>query len=83
MAGKEVVQVYVTDVVSSMVTPVKTLVGFEKADCPEPFAFSGYVISSFDHSACASTTVSVTVPAAEFGLWSLDQSKSCNLDCLW
>ncbi len=28
--GKEVVQVYVTDVVSSVVTPVRNLVGFEK-----------------------------------------------------
>ncbi len=30
VAGKEVVQVYVTDVVSSVVTPVRNLVGFEK-----------------------------------------------------
>jgi hypothetical protein len=60
VAGKEVVQVYVTDVVSSVVTPVKTLVGFEKVDCPKRFAFGGYVISSFDHSAYASTTVSIS-----------------------
>lgn len=32
VAGKEVVQVYVTDVVSSVVTPVRNLVGFEKVD---------------------------------------------------
>ena len=30
--GKEVVQVYMTDVVSSVVTPVQELVGFTKVD---------------------------------------------------
>jgi len=53
-----------------VVTPVTTLVGFEKVDCPKVVvAFGGYLISSFDHSACASTTVRITVPEAEFGLW--------------
>jgi Fibronectin type III-like domain len=77
--AKEVVQVYGTDVVSSVVTPVKSLVGFEKVDCSKRFGFGGYVISSFDHSACASTTVSITVPAAEFALWPLDQEMIVEL----
>lgn len=55
--------------ISSVVTPVKTLIGFEKVDSPKLFGFGGYVISSFDHNACAPTTVSITVLAAEFGLW--------------
>jgi len=57
VAGKEVVQVYVTDVVSSVVTPVRNLVGFEKVDLAPG----------------ASTTVNFTIPAVEFGLWSQDQ----------
>jgi len=32
--GKEVVQVYITDVVSSVVTPNQQLAGFQKVDIP-------------------------------------------------
>ena len=34
MDGKEVVQVYLTDVVSSVVTPNQSLAGFSKVDIP-------------------------------------------------
>lgn len=56
MAGKEVVQVYVTDVVSSVVTPVRQLVGFEKVSIAPG----------------ATVKVDFNIPATEFGLWSMD-----------
>lgn len=56
VAGKEVVQVYVTDVVSSVVTPVRQLVGFEKVSIAPG----------------ATVKVDFNIPATEFGLWSMD-----------
>ncbi|PIL26655.1 hypothetical protein GSI_11280 [Ganoderma sinense ZZ0214-1] len=54
--GKEVVQVYATDVVSSVVTPNQELVGFQKVDLV----------------AGASARVTISVNASQLGLWSLD-----------
>ncbi|KAI0915479.1 hypothetical protein AcV5_003688 [Taiwanofungus camphoratus] len=56
--GKEVVQVYMTDVVSSVVTPNQGLVGFRKVDIP----------------AGDSQKVTVQVNSSELGLWSLKSS---------
>ncbi|KAF9037100.1 glycoside hydrolase family 3 protein [Panaeolus papilionaceus] len=54
VAGKEVVQVYATDKVASIVTPNQILVGFEKVEIP----------------AGGSVTVNVVVQATQLGLWS-------------
>ncbi|KAJ4467499.1 glycoside hydrolase superfamily [Lentinula edodes] len=54
--GKEVVQVYLSDVVSSVVTPVQRLVGFQKIDLP----------------AGSSQTVSIEVVSSQLALWNLD-----------
>ncbi|KAG9052626.1 hypothetical protein FS842_009571 [Serendipita sp. 407] len=56
VAGKEVVQIYVTDVLSSVVVPVRNLVGFSKVELV----------------AGASAKVDFTIPATEFGLWSME-----------
>ncbi|KAG8845152.1 hypothetical protein FRB91_002028 [Serendipita sp. 411] len=56
VAGKEVVQIYVTDVLSSVVVPVRNLVGFSKVEL----------------AAGASAKVDFTIPATEFGLWSME-----------
>ncbi len=54
--GKEVVQVYVNDKISSVVTPVKVLKGFKKVE----LAPSG------------SKTVAFNIPCSELGLWDKD-----------
>ncbi|KAI0051485.1 glycoside hydrolase family 3 protein [Auriscalpium vulgare] len=56
--GKEVVQVYLTDVVSSVVTPNQELVGFQKVDIP----------------AGTSVTVSIGVQAGQLAVWTLQNS---------
>ncbi|KAJ4488424.1 glycoside hydrolase family 3 protein [Lentinula aciculospora] len=54
--GKEVVQVYLSDVVSSVVTPIHKLVGFQKISL----------------SAGGSQTVSIEVESSQLALWNLD-----------
>ncbi|KAI0766208.1 glycoside hydrolase [Trametes elegans] len=54
--GKEVVQVYITDFVSSVVTPNQQLVGFEKITL----------------AAGSSTRITIPVNSTELALWSLD-----------
>ncbi|KAH9887635.1 glycoside hydrolase superfamily [Cubamyces lactineus] len=54
--GKEVVQVYATDVVSSVVTPNQQLVGFQKVDIP----------------AGSSKRVTIPVTITELAVWTLD-----------
>ncbi|KAJ8094890.1 hypothetical protein PM082_010105 [Marasmius tenuissimus] len=54
--GQEVVQVYVTDLFSSIVTVNQQLVGFEKVDIP----------------AGSSKTVSIEVKSSQLALWSLE-----------
>ncbi|KAF7331406.1 Glycoside hydrolase family 3 protein [Mycena kentingensis (nom. inval.)] len=56
VAGKEVVQVYATDVVSSVVTVNQQLVGFKKVHLAPG----------------ASTTVTIPVSSSELALWTLD-----------
>ncbi|KAJ3760101.1 glycoside hydrolase [Lentinula raphanica] len=56
VAGKEVVQVYLSDVVSSVVTPIQRLVGFQKVDLP----------------AGSSQTVSIEIDSSQLALWNLD-----------
>ncbi|KAH9853219.1 glycoside hydrolase superfamily [Lenzites betulinus] len=56
--GKEVVQVYVTDLVSSVVTPNQQLVGFQKVDV----------------AAGESKRVVVPVNASELAVWTLDNA---------
>lgn len=56
--GKEVVQVYLTDVVSSVVTPNQFLAGFQKVFIP----------------AGNSETVRIQVNSTQLALWSLDSS---------
>ncbi|KAF8808280.1 family 3 glycoside hydrolase [Phlegmacium glaucopus] len=58
VAGKEVVQVYFTDVVSSVVTPNQQLAGFTKVDIP----------------AGGSVTVSVPILSSQLAVWSLSNS---------
>ncbi|KAJ3503281.1 hypothetical protein NLJ89_g8503 [Agrocybe chaxingu] len=53
--GKEVVQVYITDVLSSVVTPNQDLVGFQKVNVP----------------AGGSATVSIKVLSSQLAVWSL------------
>ncbi|KAJ3778547.1 glycoside hydrolase superfamily [Lentinula raphanica] len=56
VAGKEVIQVYLSDVVSSVVTPIQRLVGFQKVDLP----------------AGSSQTVSIEIDSSQLALWNLD-----------
>jgi beta-glucosidase len=58
-AGKEVVQLYFRDVVSSMVTPVKQLKGFAK-----PFLNAG-----------ETKTVELRVPVQEFALYDINMNR--------
>ncbi|KAF8148855.1 glycoside hydrolase superfamily [Crassisporium funariophilum] len=58
VAGKEVIQVYITDVLSSVVTPNQQLVGFQKVDIP----------------AGGSVTVSIPVVSSQLAVWSLQNS---------
>lgn len=52
--GKEVVQVYITDIVSSVVTPNQQLVGFDKVDVP----------------AGSSRTVTIPISSSQLAVWS-------------
>ncbi|KAJ6473135.1 glycoside hydrolase family 3 protein [Mycena sanguinolenta] len=56
--GKEVVQVYMTDVISSVVTANKQLVGFQKVDIP----------------AGGSATVTIPVLSSQLAVWTLQNS---------
>ncbi|KJA13240.1 glycoside hydrolase family 3 protein [Hypholoma sublateritium FD-334 SS-4] len=56
--GKEVVQVYLTDLVSSAVTPNQELVGFQKVDIP----------------AGKSTKVSIKVLSSQLAVWSINNA---------
>ncbi|KAJ7775675.1 glycoside hydrolase superfamily [Mycena maculata] len=56
--GKEVVQVYMTDLVSSVVTPNQQLVGFQKVDIP----------------AGGSTRVSIPVLSSQLEVWNLQNA---------
>jgi len=58
MDGKEVVQVYLTDVVSSVVTANQFLAGFQKVDIPVGTA----------------QDVTISIPASDLSVWSLDNS---------
>ncbi|CAE6455078.1 unnamed protein product [Rhizoctonia solani] len=55
-AGKEVVQVYMTDVVSSVVTPVQSLQGYAKVDLQPG----------------QSKSVSISIPVQNLAVWTLD-----------
>ncbi|CAE6423351.1 unnamed protein product [Rhizoctonia solani] len=55
-AGKEVVQVYMTDVVSSVVTPVQSLQGYAKIDLQPG----------------QSKSVSISIPVQNLAVWTLD-----------
>ncbi|KAG6815763.1 hypothetical protein H0H87_011547 [Tephrocybe sp. NHM501043] len=55
VAGKEVVQVYMTDVLSSVVTPTQQLIGFKKVDIP----------------AGESTVVTIPVTSAQLAVWTV------------
>ncbi|KDN51921.1 hypothetical protein RSAG8_00472, partial [Rhizoctonia solani AG-8 WAC10335] len=55
-AGKEVVQVYMTDVVSSVVTPVQSLQGYAKVDLKPN----------------QSKSVSISIPVQNLAVWTLD-----------
>ncbi|KAJ6603031.1 glycoside hydrolase superfamily [Mycena sp. CBHHK59/15] len=56
--GKEVVQVYMTDMISSVVTPNQQLIGFQKVDIP----------------AGGSTTVTISVLSSQLAVWTLQNS---------
>ncbi|KAF8890444.1 glycoside hydrolase superfamily [Infundibulicybe gibba] len=58
VAGKEVVQVYITDVLSSVVTPNQELVGFQKVSIP----------------AGGSVTVSIQVLSSQLAVWTLQNA---------
>jgi len=58
IAGKEVVQVYINDMISTVTTPVKALKGFKKVNiAPEE-----------------TVTVDFTIPCCELGLWDKDMN---------
>ncbi|TFK34360.1 glycoside hydrolase superfamily [Crucibulum laeve] len=58
VVGKEVVQVYLTDIQSSVVTPNQELVGFKKVEIP----------------ARGSTVVTIPVISSQLAVWSLSNS---------
>ncbi|KAJ7174638.1 glycoside hydrolase superfamily [Mycena filopes] len=58
VAGKEVVQVYMTDVVSSVVTPNQQLVGFQKVNIP----------------AGGSVTVTIPIQSSQLAVWSMQNT---------
>ncbi|MCO5241305.1 MAG: glycoside hydrolase family 3 C-terminal domain-containing protein [Chitinophagaceae bacterium] len=58
VAGKEVVQVYINDKISSITTPVKVLKGFKKIEI---------------HPS-KTTTLSFSIPCNELGLWNKDMN---------
>ena len=58
VSGKEVVQVYINDLISSVTTPVKVLKGFKKVSIKP-----GEI-----------TTLSFSIPCSELGLWNKDMN---------
>ncbi|KAJ7124473.1 glycoside hydrolase family 3 protein [Mycena epipterygia] len=58
VAGKEVVQVYMTDLISSVVTPNQQLIGFQKVNIP----------------AGGSVTVTIPVLSSQLAVWTLQNS---------
>ncbi|KAI0795421.1 glycoside hydrolase family 3 protein [Abortiporus biennis] len=56
VAGKEVVQVYMTDLVSSVATPNQELIGFSKVNIP----------------AGGSTTVTIPISNSQLAVWTID-----------
>ena len=58
MEGKEIVQVYINDRISSVTTPVKALKGFQKVNIPP----NEEVIVDF------------AIPCKELGLWNTDMN---------
>ena len=58
MEGKEVVQIYVNDMISSVSTPVKVLKGFKKIGLKPS----------------ESKTVRFEIPCSELGLWNRDMN---------
>ncbi|KAJ6579642.1 glycoside hydrolase superfamily [Mycena vulgaris] len=58
VAGKEVVQVYMTDLISSVVTPNQQLVGFQKVDIP----------------AGGSVTVTIPVLSSQLAVWTVQNA---------
>ncbi|KAJ7499897.1 family 3 glycoside hydrolase [Mycena latifolia] len=58
VAGKEVVQVYMTDLISSVVTPNQQLVGFQKVNIP----------------AGGSVTVTIPVLSSQLAVWTLQNA---------
>ena len=73
-------EVYLTDVVSSVVTPNQELVGFQKVDIPYvSFAYIAFYIQLLGHSdhrwfhfrAGTSKTVSILVQSSQLAVWTL------------
>ncbi|KAJ7165662.1 glycoside hydrolase superfamily [Mycena crocata] len=58
VAGKEVVQVYMTDLVSSVVTPNQQLIGFQKVNIP----------------AGSSVTVTIPILSSQLAVWTVQNS---------
>ncbi|KAJ7916268.1 glycoside hydrolase superfamily [Mycena leptocephala] len=58
VAGKEVVQVYMTDLISSVVTPNQQLIGFQKVNIP----------------AGGSVTVTIPVLSSQLAVWTVQNS---------
>ena len=58
LAGKEVAQVYINDIISSVTTPVKVLKGFKKVKV----------------NPNETVTLKFSIPCKELGLWNKDMS---------
>lgn len=69
---------YLTDVVSSVVTPNQFLAGFQKVFIPYVIRlFLGALFSQLPHfekRAGSSETVTIQINSTELGLWSLDNA---------
>jgi beta-glucosidase len=74
--GKEVVQVYMTDVFSSVVTPNQQLVGFQKVDipCVPSILPVPLRVLTCVYSAGESVTVSIEVLSSQLAVWGLNNA---------
>lgn len=78
VTGKEVVQVYLTDVVSSVVTPNTFLAGFQKVEIPYVLKKNTtnfiYLSNAFVLSAGTAKDVTISISNDQLKLWTLSNN---------
>lgn len=78
VTGKEVVQVYLTDVVSSVVTPNTFLAGFQKVEIPYVLKINTYYVialsNAFVSSAGTAKDVTISISNDQLKLWTLSNN---------